>query len=90
MYQFTYNRIFGDELVCSGWTVEVAKTWELVDQDFLYLRKKHNDLQENIDCQLKDAHMLEKSAEEKHDWLDLSKADICGDSTMRKKMLLPN
>ena len=48
-------------------TVEVAKTWELVDQDFLYLRKKHNDLQENIDCQLKDAYMLEKSAEEKHD-----------------------
>ena len=32
-----------------------------MDRDFLDLREKHNDLQENIDYQLKEAYMLEKS-----------------------------
>ena len=64
---------------------EAAKKRKLVDQDLLDLQEKRNALQESIDGLVKEADILAKRAEEKHDWLDLSKANAFRDSAKEKK-----
>ena len=64
---------------------EVARKRKLVDQDLGDLKDKRNALQEAIDGLLEEADVLGKRAEEKHEWLDLSKANAFRVSAKEKK-----
>ena len=54
---------------------EVARKRKLVDQVLGEMKEKRNALHDSISGLLAEADVLERREEEKHDWLDLSKAN---------------
>ena len=58
---------------------------KLVDQDLGEMIEKRNALQDSIGGLLAEADVLGRRAEEKHDWLDLSKANAFRVSAREKE-----